>query len=129
MTRLVLGLLTAAAGPIVASLIGDYFHSAERGRIYGYVLTGELLGAGLGFAVTGDVAALSWRAAFVILGLPAFVLAWFVLRLREPARGAQTPLDPDPGTRAMAAPDQRTPHVGADDSFDAPLEETEVQRL
>ncbi len=97
LTRLVLGVLTAAAGPMVASLVGDYFHSAERGRIYGYVLAGELIGAGLGFAVTGDVAALSWRAAFVVLGLPAFVLAWFMFRLPEPARGTRAPLEPAPG--------------------------------
>jgi MFS family permease len=85
--RLFLGAVTAAAGPLVASLVGDYFGGWERGRIYGFILTGELLGAGFGFAVTGDVAALSWRAAFVILGLPAFALAWLVLRLPEPERG------------------------------------------
>jgi predicted MFS family arabinose efflux permease len=37
--------------------------------------------------VTGDIATLSWRAAFVILALPAFALAWFVVRLPEPVRG------------------------------------------
>ena len=83
----VLGAVTAAAGPMVASLVGDWFGSWERGRIYGFILAGELLGAGFGFAVTGDIAALSWRAAFVILALPAFVLALVVLRLREPERG------------------------------------------
>ena len=88
-TRLALGGVTAAAGPFVASLVGDYFARVERGRIYGYILAGELLGAGVGFAVTGDIAALSWRAAFVILALPAFVLAWLVWRLPEPARGGR----------------------------------------
>jgi MFS family permease len=91
-TRLVLGGVTAAAGPIVASLIGDYFASAERGRVYGYILAGEVVGAGFGFAVTGDIAALSWRAAFVVLALPAFVLAWLIFRLPEPARGGREPL-------------------------------------
>jgi MFS family permease len=86
-TRMLLGGVTAAAGPLVASLVGDYFPSSERGRIYGYILAGELAGAGIGFAVTGDIAALSWRAAFVILAIPAFALAWFVVRLHEPARG------------------------------------------
>ncbi|HZD87300.1 MAG TPA: MFS transporter [Gaiellaceae bacterium] len=85
--RLFLGAVVAAAGPLVASLVGDWFAAAERGRVYGFILAGELLGAGFGFAVTGDIAALSWRAAFVILALPAFALAWFVFRLREPARG------------------------------------------
>jgi MFS family permease len=87
LARVFLGGVTAAAGPLVASLIGDYFPAAERGRIYGYVLAGELAGAGVGFAVTGDLAALSWRAAFLILALPAFVLAWLIFRLPEPARG------------------------------------------
>ncbi|MGH9090231.1 MAG: MFS transporter [Acidimicrobiales bacterium] len=103
LARLVLGVVTAASGPIVASLVGDYFRSAERGRIYGYVLAGELLGAGTGFAVTGDLAALSWRVAFAILSVPAFVLAWFVFRLPEPERGASSPLAPAPGTRDFVA--------------------------
>jgi MFS family permease len=104
LARLALGAVTAAAGPIVASLTGDWFPASERGRIYGYILTGELLGAGAGFAVTGDIAALSWRAAFVILAIPAFVLAWLVFRLPEPQRGGQGALPPEPGARPAAAP-------------------------
>src|ERR1700722_17913687 len=95
LARVVLGAVTAAAGPIGASLVGDYFEGTERGRIWSYILTGELLGAGVGFAVTGDLAALSWRAAFVLLALPAFVLAWYVLGRPEPVRGGRTPLLPD----------------------------------
>ncbi len=94
LVRVVLGLVTAGAGPLVASLVGDWFPSAERGRIYGYVLTGELLGAGLGFEVSGDVAAISWRAAFLILAVPAFVLARLLFRLPEPARGGRGALYP-----------------------------------
>src|SRR5581483_6456793 len=93
--RLFLGAVTAVAGPAVASLVGDYFPSGERGKIYGYILGGELVGAGVGFVVTGDIAALSWRAAFVILALPAFALAWFVARLPEPRRGGSAPLRPE----------------------------------
>jgi MFS family permease len=107
-TRLALGAVTAAAGPMVASLVGDYFGSWERGRIYGFILAGELLGAGFGFAVTGDIAALSWRAAFVILALPAFVLAWAVFRLPEPERGGKGVLahasEPPPGEVEDGAP-------------------------
>jgi MFS family permease len=92
LARVFLGGVTAAAGPLVASLVGDYFPSYERGRIYGYILAGELAGAGIGFAVTGDIAALSWRAAFVVLALPAFALAWLVVRLPEPTRGGRDAL-------------------------------------
>jgi predicted MFS family arabinose efflux permease len=85
--RLFLGIVTAAAGPLVASLVGDYFDGRDRGRVWGLILMGELVGVGFGFLVTGDIALLSWRAAFVALALPAFALAWFVRRLPEPERG------------------------------------------
>src|SRR5262245_61453319 len=97
LTRLFLGAVTAAAGPFVASLVGDYFGASERGRIYGYILAGELAGAGIGFALTGNLATLSWRAAFVVLALPAFVLAWLVFRMPEPARGGSDVLLPPGG--------------------------------
>jgi len=117
-TRLVLGGVTAAAGPLVASLVGDYFPSSERGRIYGYILAGELVGAGVGFAVTGDIAALSWRAAFVVLALPAFALAWMIFRLPEPARG---------GGDALVAANAKP---AADDwSRDDADQSTDAQRL
>src|SRR3954466_6989864 len=93
LARVFLGAVTAAAGPMVASLVGDYFPSAERGRIYGYILAGELVGAGVGFAVTGDISRLSWRAAFVVLAVPALALAWFVVKLPEPPRGGTAPLE------------------------------------
>lgn len=96
LARLLLGAITAAAGPVTASLTGDWFPAAERGKIYGYILTGELLGAGAGFAFTGDIAALSWQLSFVILALPAFVLAWLVARMPEPLRGGQSVLVAQP---------------------------------
>jgi len=106
LARVFLGGVTAAAGPTIASLVGDWFNSAERGRIYGYILSGELIGSAIGFAVTGGVAALSWRAAFVILALPAFVLGWLVFKLPEPARGGRSALPSDrPSDAADAAGD------------------------
>ena len=103
LARMLLGVVIAAAGPVVASMVGDYFVAGERGRIYGYILTGELLGAGIGFAVTGDIAALSWRAAFVILAVPTFVLAWYIFHMPEPVRGGRHPLVADGATAVAAA--------------------------
>lgn len=112
LARVFLGAVTAAAGPVVASLTGDWFPASERGRIYGYILAGELLGAGAGFAFTGDIASLSWRAAFVILALPAFVLAWLIIRLPEPARGGSgVPADAH-ATPSPAAPQPASPAQG-----------------
>jgi predicted MFS family arabinose efflux permease len=94
LTRLALGGVVATAGPVIASLAGDLFPAVERGRMYGYILSGELIGTGIGFLVSGDVAAvLSWRYSFWVLAVPGFVLAWAILRLLpEPARGGQARL-------------------------------------
>jgi MFS family permease len=127
MTRLFLGVATASAGPFVASMLGDWFASAERGKIYSYVLTGELLGAGLGFAVTGDVAALSWQAAFVLLSIPAFVVAWAVFSLPEPLRGGAGAIAPGAvaiPTRATSAATTRGDVAAVQE-----LEETDAQRV
>jgi len=95
-TRLALGAVIATAAPVVASLTGDLFPAAERGRIYGFILTGELIGTGIGFLVSGDIAAvLSWRYAFWILAVPGFILALAIRRLLpELARGGQSRLQP-----------------------------------
>jgi MFS family permease len=111
--RLFLGAVTASAGPMVASLVGDWFGSWERGRIYGVILAGEYVGAGVGFAVTGNIAALSWRAAFVILALPAFVLAVVVWRLREPERGGKGVLAHDSQPPPAIEPDETTTETDA----------------
>jgi predicted MFS family arabinose efflux permease len=117
-TRLFLGAVTASAGPMVASLVGDWFGSWERGRIYGVILAGEYVGAGVGFAVTGNIGAISWRAAFVILALPAFALAVFVWRLREPERGG----------KGVLAHDSAPPPPEAAEAGDGP-QATDAQRL
>src|SRR5690242_15329648 len=112
-SRLFLGAVTASAGPMVASLVGDWFGSWERGRIYGVILAGEYLGAGAGFAVTGNIAALSWRAAFVILSLPAFALALVVWRLHEPERGGKGVLAHDSEPQPAVEPDETTTETDA----------------
>lgn len=93
LTRLALGAVVATAGPTVASLVGDYFRVSERARIYGFVLTGQLVGAGIGVLVSGDLAAVSWRLSFAWLALPGLALAGVIWRfLPEPARGGQSRL-------------------------------------
>lgn len=96
LTRLALGAAQATAGPTVSSLIGDYFPVSERGRIWGIVLGGELLGAAFGFVGAGLIAGIvSWRASFVALAVPSLALAWALARwLPEPARGGASRLEP-----------------------------------
>ncbi len=95
-TRLFLGFVTATATPAVASLTGDFFPARERGHIYGLILAGELVGAGLGFILAGTISSwLSWRWAFFALSVPSAALALVIWRyLPEPARGGQSRLQP-----------------------------------
>jgi MFS family permease len=96
LTRLLLGAVTATAGPAIASLTGDYFPARERGRVYAYILGGEIAGTAAGFIVSSSVASLiSWRAAFVLLAIPGFYLARELYRtVPEPLRGGQSRLAP-----------------------------------
>src|SRR6476619_3897397 len=95
LTRLALGAVTATAGPAIASLIGDYFPARERGRVWAYVLGGEIAGTAVGFIVSGSVAAITWRAAFLLLAIPGFFLARELYRtVPEPQRGGHSWLEP-----------------------------------
>lgn len=87
--RIALGLVTAAAWPAVASLLGDLFDPQQRSRIWAQILAGELLGTGIGLLAGGNIAAIvSWRASFWILGAPAIAVAYLLWRrVPEPRRG------------------------------------------
>lgn len=112
LSRLALGAIVATSLPALASLAGDYFKPEERGRIFGYVMAGELVGVAFGFLISGNVAAvLSWRWSFWILSGLGFVLAWFIWKhLPEPARGGQSRIPKGatavPGTKEDGADEQ-----------------------
>lgn len=93
--RVGLGIVTALAGPAVASLTGDLFPPEERGRMWGFILTGEVLGTGAGIVVSGLISNwFGWRVAFVVLAVPSLALAWALHHwLPEPARGGQSRLE------------------------------------
>jgi MFS family permease len=95
-SRLILGAVVATAGPAIASLTGDYFPANERGRVYAYILGGEIAGNAFGFIVSGFLASvISWRAAFIVLAIPGFFLARELFRtVPEPLRGGQSHLQP-----------------------------------
>lgn len=91
-TRTALGILVAAAGPLVVSLAGDLFPANERGRLFGFVLTGELIGGGFGIIAAGTVSGLAgWRPALAVLAIPAFVVAWALRQhFPEPVRSGHS---------------------------------------
>lgn len=90
LAHLGLGVVAAVSSPAIASLTGDFFPVAQRARMYGFILAGELVGSGLGFVVSGNLATvLDWRAAFLWLVIPAAFASWLLHRLPEPKRGGQ----------------------------------------
>lgn len=108
-TRAFLGGVLAVNGPVTASLLGDLWPAPERGRIYGLITSGELVGAGVGFFASGELAAISWRVSFAALAVPAAVLAWKIWRLPEPERtvrrsGRASPGHPFPAPATVPAP-------------------------
>lgn len=101
LAQIVLGAGIGAATPVVASLTGDLFPPADRGRIFGLILAGEFTGAAAGLLVAGEMAAWwSWRGAFWVLAAPGLLLAPALIRLLpEPVRGGmgELPLGTGPG--------------------------------
>ena len=135
-TRLALGGVIAAAGPALASLFGDLVPGDERSRLWGYVLTGELIGAGIGILVAGGLSGpFGWRVAMGILAVPAGILAWAIRRwLPEPARGGQAYLhvgDVEIVTEEEADPSapaqEETPHLAEPSEIERQAEEAGVE--
>jgi MFS family permease len=126
LSRLLLGAVTATAGPAIASLTGDYFPARERGRVYAYILGGEIAGTAVGFIVSGSVAAITWRAAFLLLAIPGFFLARELYRtVPEPRRGGHSWLEPgvmDLKEAVAAGPPQPPPETEGEQ---APPDEAE----
>jgi predicted MFS family arabinose efflux permease len=91
--RVGLGAGMAVSGPVVASLVGDYFRPSERGRVCGLVVAGEGTCTAMGLLVAGELGALSWRLGFCWLAVVGLVLAVAVATmLREPLRGGHSRL-------------------------------------
>ncbi len=113
-TRVGLGAVVSVAAPAVASLTGDLFPASERGRIYGFIITGELLGAGFGVLISGLVAGwFGWRPAMAILAIPSVAVAYVLWRyLPEPARGGASWLRR--GTESIPSAEEANRRAGQD---------------
>jgi MFS family permease len=86
-----LGVGVGEAGGVAPaySLISDYFQPTQRARALGFYSLGIPVGSALGLLFGGYLAvAVSWRAAFIVLGIAGIVLApLLIVTLKEPRRG------------------------------------------
>ena len=88
MARSCVGVGEAAYATISPALLSDYFPRAQRGRAFSIFYVAIPVGAAAGYVLGGAIeAALGWRAAFYIVGLPGLVMALLALTAADPVRG------------------------------------------
>jgi MFS family permease len=126
--QLALGAGVGAAAPLVASLAGDIFPPAARGRALGFILAGEFAGAASGLLIAGEIAAFApWRYSFWALALIGPVLAVALLtRLPEPKRGAQ--VAPERSAGQGVSPDGGTGQGTRESSYSSGSQPQSVTR-
>lgn len=100
--RLGVGIGEATANPVSQSMLSDYFPNRNRGAVLGVYLASVHLGGAAALILggmflknwgrmctafpDGACGLASWRAAFLIVGIPGIVLAVLVFFLHEPPR-------------------------------------------
>ncbi|MFZ3474951.1 spinster family MFS transporter [Streptomyces sp. 4.24] len=92
-TRVGVGVGESSYAPATGSLLADLYPSERRSRAQSLFMLGFPIGTLLAFLTAGALAVGfdSWRAPFLIAAVPGIVVAFLVLRLREPDRGAAEP--------------------------------------
>jgi len=112
LARAIVGVGEASYAVITPSVLSDCYPPERRARVLGIFYAAIPVGSALGYVVGGLVgAALGWRAAFLLAGAPGMLLAFVLLLLVEPPRGAQdaagagaaTPLSLGASLRALVA--------------------------
>jgi MFS family permease len=118
--RALVGVGEAAYHPAANAMISDYFPPTERGRAMGIFSVGMVLGGGGGM-IAGTVVAdyLGWRYAFLVAGIPGFILATLAWYLREAHRKAppkaerrEKPRGPSSWRRLVGTPTVRYNFAG-----------------
>ena len=111
LARAVTGVGEAGYGVVTPPLLSDCYPPDQRARVMGIFYAAIPVGSALGYIVGGVIGEhYGWRHAFFVAGAPGMALAFFLLLLVEPRRGALDtgrPEAPIPiglaGTRALFA--------------------------
>lgn len=86
--RTAVGIGEASFGAISPGLIADYFPRERRGRVLSLFFLAIPVGSALGYLLGGVLGQnFGWHAAFLVVGIPGFILFFPARSLREPVRG------------------------------------------
>jgi|GEM_PF-37233 len=116
--RIGVGVGEASAGPAAYSMIADYFKPAKRATAMALYSSGIYIGSGIAYMIGGPVldtwkawypdpslaplGLAGWQVAFLAVGIPGILMAFWVNTLKEPIRGMSegvmepAPLHPHP---------------------------------
>jgi MFS family permease len=108
LARMGVGIGEAGGVAPAYSLICDYFPPKSRARALSVYSFGIPVGSAIGIVAGGYITTLmSWRMAFIAVGLPGLIIAPLLkLSVREPLRGTYDPIhaaQPAPTLRAVIA--------------------------
>jgi len=101
LARVGVGIGEATASPSAYSLISDWFPKSQRATALAIYSSGLYIGGGLSLGIGavvvqqwnaafpggGPLGLVGWQAAFLAVGVPGVLLAFWVSTLREPIRG------------------------------------------
>ena len=119
--RFGVGVGEASATPAAFSILSDYFSPSVRATALSIYSSGIYIGAGIGTFLggmivdgwngaypeiaTAPLGLRAWQAAFLVVGLPGLILAFWVRTLEEPTRGQSeglsSPAHPHPFKAAL----------------------------
>ncbi len=101
--RMGVGIGEASASPAAYSLLSDYYSPRLRATVIAIYSSGLFIGGGLGLFLGGYIldtwaaaypeagdapfSLKGWHVAFIVVGLPGILMAFWVRTLKEPLRG------------------------------------------
>ena len=110
------GVGEAAYSAIAPALLADYFPAARRGRAFACFYVAIPVGAASGFLLGGLLEGVfGWRGSFFAVGLPGLALAFLMLTVPDPPRGANNdqPADaPEAATETLRRLHRNMTYVG-----------------
>jgi MFS family permease len=107
LARAVIGIGEASYAVITPSLLSDCYPAERRARVLGIFYAAIPVGTALGYILGGWIGeSHGWRGAFLVAGAPGAALAFLLLFLTEPERGAQD-RTPGPATSLRLIPSLR----------------------